>query len=78
MHPNVEIGLITFSKLKLYFVKNLRDFNSCYGKYHQKMVEIKVGFNNMHIVGVHHGLQNSTRKCRCLSLCANPKIGTFQ
>jgi hypothetical protein len=78
MHLDVEIGLITFGKLKPYFVKKLQDFNSCYCKYHQEMVEIKVGFNNMHVVGVHHGLQNSTCKCRHLSLCANPEIRTFQ
>jgi hypothetical protein len=76
MHPDVEIGLIAFGKLKLYFVEKLRDFNSyCYK--HQEMVKTKVGFNNMHTVGVHHGLQNSTCKCGCLSLCANPTTKTF-
>jgi hypothetical protein len=48
MHRNGEIGFISFHNLKPYFMKNLQDFNSCYCKYHQEMVEIKVGFNNMH------------------------------
>jgi hypothetical protein len=34
MHPNVEIGLIAFGKLKPFLVKKLQDFNSYYCKYH--------------------------------------------
>lgn len=37
----------------------------------------QIRFNNMHLVIVHHGLQNSTCTCGCLSLCANPITGTF-
>jgi hypothetical protein len=77
VHLVVDIGLISFDKLKLYFVKQLHDFNSCCYKYHQEMAEIKVGFNNMHVASVHHGLQNSTCTCGCMSLCANLATGTL-
>jgi hypothetical protein len=42
------------------------------------MVEIKSRFNNMHAIAIHHGLQNSTFKCKCLFFGANPIDGTFQ
>ncbi len=58
-------------------MKRLHDFNSCYCKYHQEMAEIKVGFNNMCVANVHHGLQNSTCTCGCMSLCANLATRTF-
>ncbi len=32
----------------------------------------------MQAIVIHHGLQNSTCKSKCLSLCANPIDGTFQ
>lgn len=37
---------MSFSNLKPYFVKKQKDFNTCC-KYHQIMIEIKVGFCNM-------------------------------
>ncbi len=70
-------GLTSFDKLKPYFVKKIHDFNSCC-KYHQEMVEFKARFNNMHTIAIHHGLQNSTCKCKCFFLCANFVDGTFQ
>jgi hypothetical protein len=42
------------------------------------MTKINLGFNNMWASSVHHGLQNSTYTCGCLSLCVNPPFGTFQ
>ncbi len=70
-------GLNSFYKLKPYFVKKVHDFNNCC-KYHQEMVEIETRFNNMHATTIHHGLQNSTCKCKCFFLCANSIDGTFQ
>jgi len=70
-------GLIPFYKLKPYFVKKVSDFNSCC-KYHLEMVEINSRFNNMQATAIHHRLQNSTCKCKCFPLCANPIDGTFQ
>ncbi len=53
---DVEIELISFNKLKAYFVKKLQDSNSFIYKYHQEMVKVKVKFNNMHTTSVHHEL----------------------
>jgi hypothetical protein len=56
VHMDVEIELISFNKLKAYFVKKLQDSNSFIYKYHQEMVKVKVKFNNMHTTSVHHEL----------------------
>jgi hypothetical protein len=78
VHHDIDIGLTSFDKLKLSFVNSFHDFNSCCCKYHQEMAEIKVGFNNMCLANVHHGLQNSTCTCGCMSLCANLATETFR
>jgi hypothetical protein len=54
-HPHVEVGFITFHKFKPYFVQKLKDFNSCCCRYHHEMLDIKVEFNNMRVLVVHHG-----------------------
>jgi hypothetical protein len=68
-------ALVLFHNLGV--LTDKRYFNSCYCKYHQEIVEIKVKFNNMCASVVHHGLQNSIYKCACFSLCANPINGNF-
>ena len=70
-HPIVEIGFISFHKLKPYFVRKLKDFNTCC-KYHQELIEIKVGFNNLRAPRVHQQGLNSPCACCCESICGNP------
>jgi hypothetical protein len=71
----VEIGFIAFHKLKPYYVKKLNDFNSCCCKYHQEMMEIKVGFYNMKASNVHQGYDVPFCTCGCEAICANPGHG---
>jgi len=71
-HEDVQIGLKSFVKLKPYFVKRLKDFNTCCCKYHQEMVKIKDGFN-MRSTDVHHGDDHhSSCSCQCDSICTRP------
>ena len=61
-----------------YFVRKLRDFNTFCCKYHQEMIEIKVGFNNMRTQAVHQQGLNSPCACSCESICGNPINGAGQ
>jgi len=71
-HENVQIGLKSFVKLKPYFVKRLKDFNTYCCKYHQEMVKIKNGFN-MRSTDVHHGDDHHPScSCQCDSICTRP------
>jgi hypothetical protein len=63
----VEVGLMSFSNLKPYFVKKQKYFNTCC-KYHQIMIEIKVGFCNMHAFVMHNG-DDSRCSCGCKIIC---------
>ncbi len=67
VHEDVQIGLKSFVKLKPYFVKRLKDFNTCCCKYHQEMVKIKDGFN-MRSTDDHH----PSCSCQCDSICTRP------
>ena len=77
-HPTVDIGFISFHKLKPYFVRKLKDFNTCCCKYHQEMIEIKVGFNNLRAPTVHQQGLNSPCACACETICGNPIDGAGQ
>ncbi|CAM6002456.1 unnamed protein product [Sphagnum balticum] len=66
-HEDVQIGPKSFVKLKPYFVKRLKDFNTCCCKYHQEMVKIKDGFN-MRSTDDHH----PSCSCQCDSICTRP------
>lgn len=63
----VEVGLMSFSNLKPYIVKKQKDFNTCC-KYHQIMIEIKVGFCNMHALIIRNG-DDSRCSCGCKIIC---------
>jgi hypothetical protein len=54
-HPNCIIGFRAFQKLKPYYVRRLKDHNTCACKYDIEMVELCVTFNNMHtsVKGIH-------------------------
>jgi hypothetical protein len=74
-HPKVYVGFIAFKKLKPYFVRKSWDFNSCCCKYHEEMLEIKVGFNNMWVMQVHVGSSNQPCSCGFYNVCLNPSKG---
>ena len=77
-HPTMDIEFNSFHKLKPYFVRKLKDFNTCCCKYHQDMIEIKVGFNNMRALAIHRQGLNSPCICSCESICENPINGADQ
>jgi hypothetical protein len=54
-HPNCQIGPWAFEKFKSYYVRRLKEWNTCAYKYHVEMVELKHGFDNMQFVtkGIH-------------------------
>jgi hypothetical protein len=54
-HVEGKVGLRTFEKLKPYYVRRLKECNTCTCKYYIKMLELRHGFNNMWITskGVH-------------------------
>jgi hypothetical protein len=72
VHPHAHVGVIAFKKLKPYFVWKLKDFNSCCCRYHQEMVEIKLGFNNMRVAHVHLDSTNEPCMCGHDNVCSNP------
>jgi hypothetical protein len=65
------------SQAKALFRK-LKDFNTCCCKYHQEMIEIKVGFNNLRAPTVHQEGLNSPCACCCETICGNPINGAGQ
>ena len=71
-YPTMDIGFISFHKLKPYFVRKLKDFNTYCCKYHQEMIEINVGFNNLRAPIVHQQDLNSPCACCYESICGNP------
>ncbi len=54
-HPNYQVGLQGFEKIKPYYVRKLKAQNTCACKYHVEMAELRHGFNNMWyaIKGIH-------------------------
>jgi hypothetical protein len=54
-HLNVQVQLRAFDSLKPWFVKKLREWNTCCCKYHTKINELKEGLNGIksHGKGVH-------------------------
>jgi hypothetical protein len=71
-NPQVEIGFIAFHKFKPFSIYKLKDFNSCCCRYHQEIMDIKVGFNNMKASFLHHG-GDEFFTYGCEAICANPK-----
>jgi hypothetical protein len=65
-HPNVSIELTSFTCLKPWLVKRMKEWNTCYYHYHIELVELKIGLNNMHskIGGIH-----ANCACRCVDVC---------
>ena len=63
---------MSFRRLRPFFVRRLRDFNSCCCRYHQEMAEITIGFNNMRSVKFHLDSGAISCTCGCESMCCNP------
>ncbi len=64
----VKVGLQAFEKLKPYYVKRLKECNTCTCKYHTKMVELQHGFKNMQISS--KGAPGRTSNCDCDICCS--------
>jgi hypothetical protein len=62
-NTSCQVGLQAFEGLKLYYVRRVKERNTCACKHHVEMVELRLGFNNMRIglKGVHG--QNCTFDC---------------
>jgi len=63
-HLALEIGVHSFEALKLWFVKRLKQFNTCCYPDHMQTLEHKDGLNSMRHSNVH-------RNCECLVRCVN-------
>lgn len=50
-HLNVQTQLITFESFKPWFVKKLREWNTCCYRYYTEIRELKEGFNGIRICG---------------------------
>jgi hypothetical protein len=57
-NAGVEIGLQSFEALKPWYVKRLKESNSCCCRYHVQMAELKDAFNLMRRGTLH-------RSCTC-------------
>jgi hypothetical protein len=74
-HADLVVCFAKFRRLRPFFVKRLKDFNSCCCKYHQEMAEIVIGFNNMRAHSVH--LEGGEGPCTwgCDFVCCKPIEG---
>jgi hypothetical protein len=57
----VSLMLTRFHKMKLWFVKRLKEWNTCCYKYHREVNELRLGANNMKTIG-----NNVQNHCACL------------
>ncbi len=66
VHHDVSIELTTFSCLKPWFVKCIKEWSTCCYRYHIKLMELKIGFNNMcsKTKGIH-----ANCACNCVDVC---------
>jgi hypothetical protein len=67
-HVECKVGLRAFEKLKPYYVKRLKEHNTCTSKYHTEMVELQHGFNNMQTTS--KGVHGRMCPCNC-DICFN-------
>jgi hypothetical protein len=66
MYHDVSIELTTFSYLKPWFVKRIKEWSTCCYRYHIELMELKIGFNNMcsKTKGIH-----ANCGCSCVDVC---------
>jgi hypothetical protein len=63
-----KVGLRAFEKLKLFYVKQVKERNTYAYKYHVEMAELKLGFNNMRMAL--RGVHGKHYECNC-DMCTN-------
>jgi hypothetical protein len=67
IHPNTKILLIAFSNLKPWFVRHMKEWNTCCYHYHTELVELRIGLNNMRSNNADvHG----NCPCKCIDICS--------
>jgi hypothetical protein len=71
-NTSCQVGLQAFDGLKPYYVRQLKERNTCACKYHVDMVELKLGFNNM--CSGSKGLHGQNCICDC-DVCFNVILG---
>lgn len=65
-HPSVILGLRSFEALKPWYVKRLKEFNSCCCRYHVQMAELKDALNSMRRGALHRCCSCSCDVCKTL------------
>jgi hypothetical protein len=71
-YPGKAIGVTTFMSLKPWFIRRLKEWNTCYCHYHQEIRELLNGFNEMRTDdnGLHS--KGESCKCTCPQVCTIP------
>lgn len=72
---HLKVSFVSFRKLRPFYIRRLRDFNSCCCRYHQEMEEITMGFNNMRAGKFHLGVGVDSCSCWCPDLCCRARDG---
>ena len=62
----MEIGVRSFEALKPWFVRRMKEFNTCCYRDHIQITEYKDGFNAMRCGSVHKNCQCECQLCRPL------------
>ena len=75
-HSEMKVSFASFRNLRAFFVRLLRDFNTCCCRYHMQMAEITIGFNNMRGGKFHFEDDSISCACGCDSVCSNILAGT--
>ena len=60
----MEIGVRSFEALKPWFVRRMKEFNSCCCRAHVQMMELKEGLNSMRRGTVHKNCECQCEVCR--------------
>ncbi len=71
-HPKASIEQRLFESLKLFFVKPMKDRNTCYCMYHVKLNELKLALNSMMISNTIHENQLCDYTCDVCNLGGHP------
>ena len=67
-----QVGLRAFELLKPFYVRRLKERNTCACRYHCEMAELRQGWNNMRTAT--KGIHGSHCTCQC-EVCVSPQTG---
>ncbi len=70
-YPTMLIQLTTFSSLKPWFVRNMKEWSTCCCHYHNKHLEFKIGLNNTR--SKNRGVR-AHYTFRCVQICGPPTV----